>query len=863
MPHNMIVRVVADASDFIKGLKSVENQTQKTGKQVQASLSFQDIKSMKARLAEIQESYTNISQLTKDMDLSSPLSKQLNDALRAADRAEAKIEEISEKQRRISAAPVATTESAQKKRDYKIQTLDWDLHAESDKLDAAIAKVEKLKTVAASLGEVDWELASEEGIAALTQEYSNLQAKLGSVGIRVSEIGAEADSSSEKLSLFQRAGQAVGNAFNSMRTAVQVVRSCGDAAEDAEDDLSYMQRAALRAKAALSSIGSAAKGGLSWLASLPKKLGSGAWNGLKSLGNHLANIGKKAASSSAGMGKMLSSIKNISIASLALNVAHSIFGRLNRIVSEYISENETLKTQTETLKSSMGQSLAPAINLVTNAMSALMPYVVGISNAIGSLMTTLMGNGWATAADGAKKTAAATNGAAAAQEKMSKQLMGFDQINRMDGEKNSSGGGGGSATSAAAIEPRTPAWLDTYKKAFSDTFESLEFQSASVGKKIGMALNTAVVTTVGLLKDVDFGSIGQSLAGHFNDAVGAIDWSAAGQLIGIAMTSLPSVLVGFIVGADWAMVGQSLTEVLTSALTTVSEQINATDWIQVGLAVSTFIENTDWAAIAQSFGRLLGNAFGAIGTVILSSLQAPWESFKETLLNNIDRCGGDLVAGLLLSIVEGIAGIGNWLWENFAKPIIDGVREAFGIHSPSTVFAEIGEQLMKGLTGGISTGLEWVQAKLDALKQKALDAAEKLKTAFSFEWKLPSLKLPHLQLDWEPVDNVVAKFFGVTAFPHLSVSWFAKGGILDGAQIFGAMGSTLLGGGESGREAILPLDSNTGWMDNLARKVSSLVHSDGGAISATINIVLDGKSIASYVIKDLRSRARAGSISLG
>lgn len=114
MPHNMIVRVVADASDFIKGLKSVENQTQKTGEQVQASLSFQDIKSMKARLAEIQESYTNISQLTKDMDLSSPLSKQLNDALRAADRAEAKIEEISEKQRRISAAPVATTESAQK-----------------------------------------------------------------------------------------------------------------------------------------------------------------------------------------------------------------------------------------------------------------------------------------------------------------------------------------------------------------------------------------------------------------------------------------------------------------------------------------------------------------------------------------------------------------------------------------------------------------------------------------------------------------------------------------------------------------------------------------------------------------------------
>lgn len=863
MPNNMIVRVVADASDFIKGMKSAESQAQKTGKQVQTALSFQDLKSMKTRLAEIQESYTSISQLTKDMDLSSPLSKQLNDALREAARAETKIEEISEKQRRISVAPVANTESAQKKRDYKIQTLDWDLQAESDKLDAAIAKVERLRTVANSLSEVDWEFASEEGLATLTQEYADLQAKLGSVGVRVGEIGDASDSSTEKLSAFPRAGQAVGDAFSSMRTAIRVSRSCGDAAEDAEDGLTAMQRGALRAKSALSSIGTAAKTGLSWLASLPKKIASGAWSGLKSLGSHLVNIGKKAASGSTGMGKMLSSIKKISIASLALNVAQSVFGRLKSIVSEYVNENETLKAQTEALKSSMGQALAPAINLVTNAMSALMPYVVGISNAIGSLMASLMGNGWAAAADGAKKTAAATNGAAAAQEKMSKQLMGFDQINRMGGEKNSSGGGGSSATTAAAVEPKIPAWLDTYKKAFSDTFESLEFQSASVGGKIGMALNTAVVTTVGLLKDVDFGSIGQSLAGHFNDAVGAVDWSTAGQLVGFALMALPKTVVGFIEETDWAMVGQSVTNFLTSSFNTVGEEIRSIDWVQIGQSVKNFIDNTDWAAIAQAFGRTLGNALGAIGTVIWEVVREPWEKFWNNCKDRADECGGDMVSGVFLGILDALEDIGNWLWTNLGKPIIDGVKECFGIHSPSTVFAEIGEQLMNGLSGGISTGLEWVQEKLDSLKQRVLDVAEKLKSAFSFEWKLPSLKLPHLQLDWEPVDNVVAKFFGVTAFPHLSVSWFAKGGILDGAQIFGSMGSTLLGGGEAGREAILPLDSNTGWMDDFARKVSSLVHADSGAVSATINIVLDGKIITSYVIKDLRSRTRAGSVSLG
>lgn len=802
MPNNMIVRVVADASNFSREMKKAEDTAQKTGQKIKKAMSMSE--------------------------LSAEASKIMGWG--GADASGIKT---------VTAANVGTA-MAQKQTLTSYRDMLADIGFEDSQVSEVTTRIKQLSAALDSY--------KQEALAAAQA---------------VQATGNAAEASAGKLSWFQQAGQAMGNAFHSMGTAVQVVRSCGDAAEDSEDDLTGMQRAALRAKAALSSIGSAAKSGLSWLASLPKKLASGAWNGLKSLGSHLVNIGKKAASSSTGMGKMLSSIKKISIASLALNVAHSIFGRLKSIVSEYINENETLKAQTEALKSSMGQALAPAINLVTNAMSALMPYVVGISNAIGSLMASLMGNGWAAAADGAKKTAAATNGAAAAQEKMSKQLMGFDQINRMDGEKNSSGGGGGGATTAATIEPKVPAWLDTYKKAFSDTFESLEFQSASVGGKIGMALNTAVVTTVGLLKDVDFGSIGQSLAGHFNDAVGAIDWSAAGQLVGLALMALPLTIVGFISNADWALVGQSLTTFLTTSFDSVGEKIRSVDWVQIGQSIKTFIDNTDWGAITQSFGRTLGNALGAIGAVIWEVVREPWENFWNNCKDRADQCGGDMVSGVFLGILDALSDIGNWLWTNLGKPIIDGVKECFGIHSPSTVFAEIGEQLMNGLTGGISTGLAWVQEKLNTLKQKVLDAAEKLKSAFSFEWKLPSLKLPHLQLDWEPVDNVVAKFFGVTAFPHLSVSWFAKGGILDGAQIFGAVGSTLLGGGEAGREAILPLDSNTGWMDDLARKVASLVHSDGGAVSATINIVLDGKILTSYVIKDLRSRARAGSISLG
>ena len=40
---------------------------------------------------------------------------------------------------------------------------------------------------------------------------------------------------------------------------------------------------------------------------------------------------------------------------------------------------------------------------------------------------------------------------------------------------------------------------------------------------------------------------------------------------------------------------------------------------------------------------------------------------------------------------------GTWLKENLVDPVVHWVKELFGIHSPSTVFAEIGTFLIDGL----------------------------------------------------------------------------------------------------------------------------------------------------------------------
>ncbi len=61
------------------------------------------------------------------------------------------------------------------------------------------------------------------------------------------------------------------------------------------------------------------------------------------------------------------------------------------------------------------------------------------------------------------------------------------------------------------------------------------------------------------------------------------------------------------------------------------------------------------------------------------------------------------------------------------------------------------------------------------------------------------LSLPHLRVQWEYLspNSALSRFLNISAVPHLSVQWYARGGIVDGA--------TLIGAGEQGKEAIIPL----------------------------------------------------------
>ena len=189
-----------------------------------------------------------------------------------------------------------------------------------------------------------------------------------------------------------------------------------------------------------------------------------------------------------------------------------------------------------------------------------------------------------------------------------------------------------------------------------------------------------------------------------------------------------------------------------------------------------------------------------------------------------------------------------------------------------TIWGNISSEV-KGASGGlvyeISTNWDKIKAKAtetwDNVKSTVTGAWDAVKTKFD-EWKTGventfqaiydfikgiwdnlgtmfaegfKIKLPHLS-----VSGGVAPYGigGMGSLPKFSVDWYANGGILTNPTIFGSQGGRLLGGGEAGAEAVLPLSK----LDEMI--TSGMVAAMGGAGDTIINVSIDNNSLGSVIL---------------
>lgn len=233
------------------------------------------------------------------------------------------------------------------------------------------------------------------------------------------------------------------------------------------------------------------------------------------------------------------------------------------------------------------------------------------------------------------------------------------------------------------------------------------------------------------------------------------------QILGFLTESLPTILeqgsaillslTDGIIGAI-PMLVEMLPEVITSICGFVTE--NLPTILEQGVQILTSLATGIIGALPELIGQIPAIITGIVGTLsenfpsivstgvtLLLELGAGIISAIPQLVAQLPAIGAAIlgafgeIPGMVLDvgkhIVEGlwsgISSMGSWVADKvkgFASGIVDGIKGFLGIHSPSTVFAEIGDNMALGLGGGFTDSMKGVTEDIKGAIPTNLDGPE-------------------------------------------------------------------------------------------------------------------------------------------
>ena len=299
-----------------------------------------------------------------------------------------------------------------------------------------------------------------------------------------------------------------------------------------------------------------------------------------------------------------------------------------------------------------------------------------------------------------------------------------------------------------------------------DAFNKFKDKLVELGRELGN--NEKVQALIGILS-----AIGETIV---NIVVPAIQ--GLFNIFTKVFTSIWNVVV---------TVFNSIVNVISSVLSNVMNIIGGVLDIIVGL-------------FTGNFDRVLqgvGTVFTSIVNVISTLLQSAWNIIMSILSG---------IANFFSSILTTIVNVVSGAFQGIVS-IVGSLLDAV-FSKVSSVWDSI-KTKVDTVVGNLSSSVQtkWntikttITSAIEGARDKVKSAIEKIKSFFNFTWKLPSLKLPHI---------TITGGFSIAppSVPKFSIDWYEKGGVFDSPSVIGV--------GENGREAVMPLEKNIGWINELA-----------------------------------------------
>lgn len=533
-------------------------------------------------------------------------------------------------------------------------------------------------------------------------------------------------------------------------------------------------------------------------------------------------------------GTLVSRFKGLALSLLLFNQITKVFNAMVKGIKEglqnyakYSNEyNESVSQllgSLATLKNALGAAFAPLIQVVVPILNSFINSLIGAVNWIGQLIAALTGKAtWSKATKQIKDYRKSLDGAA---ESAKKSLAGFDELNVLNDSNGSSGGGASSGPMYTEEEISGPISNMAAKiKKFLEPLKNWAIDEA-LPATINL-LSTAFEILCGVLEYLEplfvwaWESFFVPLASWTGDTI----VNAINSLTNLLERLWKEVLVPFI---DWfianilpviepvldaiKVVFKDLLDVITIVINTAIEVLSGIITFLAGVFsgdVSKIMEGIS-QIISSTWNGLVNIVDIAVGS-IASIVKATFETIGNTIATIIKAIRTIISTGM--NLIKTSWSNGFTVLRNTTQSIFNGIW--------NTIKRIINSILggIEGMANGVVNGVNTVVDALNGL----------------------SFTVP----DWVPGIGGKSWSMNIPRMATVSLPRLATGGI--------TTGRTIAEIGEAGKEAVLPLENNTGWMDSLAEKING-----GGNARYTFVAQLNGKTLFEETVRQDELYAQA------
>lgn len=279
-----------------------------------------------------------------------------------------------------------------------------------------------------------------------------------------------------------------------------------------------------------------------------------------------------------------------------------------------------------------------------------------------------------------------------------------------------------------------------------------------------------------------------------------------------------------------------------------------TDWNTVWTSISTFFVNL-WNNIKNFFVGLWNGIVTTITGIlntISSIFTSAWNGIKNTIstvwntISTIVSTAVNTVKSVISTVWNGIKTVTSSVWAGIKALVtgdINGVKSAVStaVNAVKTTVSSVWNSIKSATSSTWNAIKTAISTPINSAINVVKSAIDKIKGFFNFSWSLPKLAMPH--------PYISGKFsLNPPQVPRFGISWYKTGAIMDGDTIFGMNGNTLLGGGEAGKEAILPLEPFYVRLDNmLDTKLAQLTDAVQNVV-VYVTCLIDGEEITTRQI---------------